>query len=150
MKTHKRVGIFALVGVANTIFDYILFMIFANFLSNEIASICSATFAMVVSFFLHKKFTWGDRETSRASIAQFLIVTAFVMWGVRTVVIWGLTAASTGFMEPLYQFAHWVLRFLSYDFVVKTGIFGIATLVTLTLNYFLYNKIIFRREKHVE
>lgn len=147
MKTGKRIGIFAIVGVLNTIFDYVLFMIFAGFLSNVLASMASATFAMVVSFFLHKRFTWGDRKTSRSSMIQFIAVTALVMWGIRPVVIWGLTAASTGFMEPLYGFAHFILGFLSYDFVVKTGIFAIATLVTLTVNYIVYNKIIFRNEK---
>ena len=147
MKTHKRVGIFALVGVANTLFDYVLFMIFASFLNNVLASVISATFAMILAFFLHSKFTWGDRKTSRSSMVQFLVVTAIVMWGIRPFIIWGLTAASSGFMEPLYGFAHFVLRFLSYDFVVRTGIFAIATLVTLTINYIIYNKVIFRSEE---
>ncbi|MCL2038675.1 GtrA family protein [Candidatus Saccharibacteria bacterium] len=147
MKTGKRVGIFALVGIVNTLFDYILFMIFASFLSNVVASLISATFAIVLAFFLHKKFTWGDRQTSRASMIQFLVFTAAVMWGIRPFLIWGLTAASTGFMLPLYEFAHFILRFLSYDFVVRTGIFAFATLATLTINYLLYNKIIFRHAK---
>ncbi|MCL2001870.1 GtrA family protein [Candidatus Saccharibacteria bacterium] len=147
MKTNQRIGIFALVGVANTLFDYILFMIFANFFNNALASVVSATFAMVVAFFLHKKFTWGDRKTSRTSMIQFLVVTASVMWGLRTLLIWGLTEASVGFMAPLYGFAHFILRFLPYDFVVRTGIFAIATLATLTVNYILYNKVIFRSQK---
>ncbi|MDR0979572.1 MAG: GtrA family protein [Candidatus Nomurabacteria bacterium] len=147
MKTHKRIGIFALVGIFNTLFDYILFMIFANFLGNVVASIVSATFAMIISFFLHKKYTWGDRKTSRASMLQFLVSTATVMWGVRPFAIWGLTAASTSFMAPLYGFAHFILSFLSYEFVVRTGIFAIATLFTLTINYIIYNKFIFRQHK---
>ena len=147
MKTGKRVGVFALVGVANTLFDYILFMIFAQFFNNVVASVISAAFAMVVAFFLHKKFTWGDRATSRSSMIQFLAFTAAVMWGLRPLLIWGLTAASTGFMEPLYGLAHFILRFLPYNFVVQTGIFAIATLVTLTVNYLLYNKVVFNHEK---
>jgi putative flippase GtrA len=150
MKAHKRVGIFAVVGAVNTLFDYILFMIFATFLGNVAASMVSAAFAMIVSFFLHKKFTWGDRKTSRASMIQFLVVTAIVMWGIRPLLIGGLTAASTGFMEPLYGFAHFILSFFSYDFVVNTGIFAIATLVTLTVNYIIYNKFIFSHGKEVE
>ncbi|MCL2371678.1 GtrA family protein [Candidatus Saccharibacteria bacterium] len=146
MKAQKRVGIFAVVGAANTLFDYILFMVFTTFLANEISSIIAATITTVIAFFLHRGFTWRDRKASRSSMIKFLTINAAVFWGVRTFVVWVLTAASTSWLEPLFGFAGWVLRFLPYDFVVRTGIFGITTLITLTLTYFLYNKFVFPRE----
>jgi len=145
IRTEKRIGIFAIVGVLNTIFDYILFMFLAMLFANEVASVISATFAMFIAFLLHSKFTWRDRKTSRTGIIQFLIINICVFWGIRTLIVWGLTNASTGWLEPLFRFAHWVLRFLPYEFVVRTGIFAITTIITLTLTYILYNKIVFRR-----
>jgi putative flippase GtrA len=139
----KRKLIFLAVGAFNTIADYAIFMVLTALLplTVEVAGVVSGTIMMFVSFFLHKNFTWKDRsaDAGRKEMVEFLVGTAATMWLVRPLLMWLF-----GFLAPFYAWIASWLTIFSEDFIARTGVFGLATVVTLVLNYLWYHLVVFR------
>jgi putative flippase GtrA len=117
---------FGLVGVANTLVDALGYALLVSagvplFGANFI----STTAGMLLSFTLNRNFTFRSREGSvRRQALLFFGVTAFGLWVVQALVIFGVTKAFPGVHVLVPKFA------------------GIA--VGLVWNYVLYNKVVFR------
>lgn len=122
---------FAIVGSFNTLLDFVLLFLFAYGLqlNTYLSNILSTGICLVVSFFLNKRWTFRSAADPRRQFVLFLVVTLLGLWGIQTLLIWGATALLTTFLSgPL------VLLLAK----------GVATLGSLTWNYVLYARLVFR------
>ena len=151
----KRVGRFGLVGLLNTLLDYVLFIsltkIFMLPLSRVwVAKLISGSIAMANSYFLNKTWVFNRRHTGvSAELIKFVSVTVIGVFVVQL----GLVQL---FSSVVPQPGEWVFNFLqnlhitailpavfTEAFTIKTVAFGLATLASLTWNYLAYKKVVF-------
>lgn len=146
----KRVGKFGIVGIINTIIDFGLFNILIGVfeLARIPANIISTTCAMIFSFIANKRFVFGSNEKRVLRQAVlFLLVTAFGLYVIQNLVIYFLTEV---WLAPL-DFAYDIVTALglgktfSHEFVINNGAKVIATLFSLTWNYLLYKRVVFKK-----
>ena len=76
----------------------------------------------------------------------------FFIWnGITALIISPFFTWIFGHFTLLYQFAHGISSFLhlpfDYNFVESTGVFCLTTAVTMTLNFFFYDRIVFSKKK---
>lgn len=146
----KQVGKFGLVGVLNTLLDFSIYNILIIYLDFDRipANIVAASFAMTFSFFANKTFVFGNKSRNTAVQALiFLLVTAFGLYILQNIVIFSLTEV---WRWPL-KFAYDIVgifgldRILSESFVIDNGAKAIATLFSMTWNYLMYKKVVFKK-----
>jgi len=124
---------FALVGGVNTALDFGIFLTLATTgLDVKIANVISTSLAFVFSFFANKKYTFKTTDSNvRREILLFIIVTLFGLWILQTIVIQGVLALLTS---------------ITLDDSLKRLIAKlIATIVSLTWNYLLYSRVVFKK-----
>lgn len=148
-KVH-RASKYIIIGIILTLFNFVIYTILARLINNNellwLDTIISYILATFLAYILHSKFTWEERNPGQSGIIKFflwnfitaLLISPFLTWVFK-------------FITPLYEFAHQIstnLHFpFDYDFVESTGIFCFVTLITMTLNYLFYDKIVFGKEK---
>ena len=151
----NRILKFAGVGIATTIFDYVVYSILVMaFFGGDtskvaIATIISGTAATFVAYFLHSKITWRERNPGKYGIIKFFLWNVLLVIAIRPALTFVF-----GLLEGLYQFAFMIsdginLPF-SYEFVNSTGIYVLMTIVTMILNYLFYGKIVFGKTNEKE
>lgn len=146
----KRVGKFGAVGIINTLID----LTFYNILSSSIiglsligANLISTTIAMVFSFFANQRLVFNANQ--RGLLRQALIffpVTAFGLYVLQSGVIKLFTEVWLAPLELAVLIVHFVglSALFSDDFIIKNGAKAAATLVSLTWNYLMYKKVVFK------
>jgi putative flippase GtrA len=143
----KRAGKFGAVGVFNTLLDFIIF----NVLSGPFrlglieANIISTTVAMSFSFMANKKvvFKKHDGHMGKQAIT-FLAITAFGLYVLQTGTIHFLTDIWTYPLLLAIDIAN-LVGFTGHDeFVFKNSAKAAATVVSMTWNYLMYKKVVFR------
>lgn len=142
-----RISRFGVVGIFNTLLDFAIF----NALSSKMigfsklkANTVSTTVAMVFSFFVNRSFVFYGHGNELVQAALFFGVTAF-----------GLYVLQNGVIYLLAERLKWPRRLailltrsrhipLESEFVLKNGAKLVGTIVSLTWNYLLYGRIVFR------
>lgn len=73
VKENKSIIRFAIVGVANTLVDFIIFIIFINVfhLNDLVSQTISYGCGVLNSFFMNKLWTFKEHKTTESSINQF-------------------------------------------------------------------------------
>jgi putative flippase GtrA len=147
----KRVGKFGIVGVINTVLDFLIMNIlrFGLGLGYPIPSnVISTTCAMIFSFLVNKKLVFEQNNGSIVrQAATFFIVTAIGLYIIQNGVIiflkdywtWPLDLANTivallglsGIFEP--------------EFVRTNGAKAVGTVFSMTWNYLTYKRFVFKR-----
>jgi putative flippase GtrA len=124
---------FIAVGGINTILDFgILFLLKSFGLPAISANIISTSVAFCFSFFANKKYTFKTNSTNiKREIVLFVIVTLFGLWVLQTVVIKLVTYLFSGIDIPE----------TTVLFIAKL----LATIVSLTWNYTLYSRVVFKK-----
>lgn len=135
-------------GLAATVVDYVVYTLFVMVIFGGdvgmawLASIFSGIAATFAAFILHSKITWKERNPGKYGIIKFFAWNAFVIILVRP-----LLTKLFGLLTGLYQFAFMITSAVhlpfDYDFVESTGIYVLMTIVTMTLNYIFYEKVVF-------
>lgn len=101
-------------------------------LDKIVANIVSSSIAFIFSFFANKKYTFQTSGTNVArEMVLFVIVTLSGLWVLQSVVIW--------LIMPL---AASLLANTSYALIASKLV---ATVVSLTWNYLLYSKLVFKK-----
>lgn len=124
-----------MVGGINTALDFgLLFVFKALGVPVELANIMSTGLAFIFSFFANKKYTFKTTDTNivRETIS-FVVVTLFGLWVLQTVVI----STTLPLIEQTVR--HHSLALLLAKLL--------ATVVSLTWNYLLYSRFVFRQTK---
>lgn len=122
---------FAIVGSFNTLLDVALLFLFvyALHLDKYLSNVLSTGICLVVSFVLNRKWTFRSDGHQARQFVAFLVVTLLGLWVVQTLLIWGVTALLRPWLEgPLLLL------------IAKL----VATVGSLTWNYVLYAKFVFR------
>ncbi|MBQ3347985.1 GtrA family protein [Candidatus Saccharibacteria bacterium] len=142
-----RVGKFAIVGGLLSLFNFLIYTALARVIMNTnellwLDSIIAYVLTTILAFIMHSKITWQERSITRHGIAMF-----FLWNGITGIIITPILTAFFGLITPFYQFAYHISSTMSlpfdYDFIESTSIFVLTTAVTMVLNYFFYDKIVF-------
>lgn len=135
IKNNPQLLRFGLVGGANTVLDFgLLFGLKALGVPVELANIFSTGIAFIFSFFANKKYTFKTTGTNvMRELILFIIVTLFGLWVIQTAII--IIAE-----PPLTALFH----------NSGLGLFAaklLATVASLTWNYVLYSRVVFKKSK---
>lgn len=133
MKNKSQLIRFGLIGVINTALDFgLLFILKSIGLIATTANIFSTSIAFVFSFFANKKYTFRSSATNIVrEMILFVAVTLFGLWVLQTGVIWLV-------LPHLSK----LLRSSEMGLLVTKLI---ATAVSMTWNYILYDKLVFKK-----
>lgn len=150
LKKHAEKIRFGIVGVVNTIIDFvILFTLVALGLPAIASNFISTSAALIFSFFANKKFTFKHvGKNTNQQIAYFFLITIFGLWVIQPVIIeiinlmlgpWFLNSQLMVWTGSLL--GSW---FKASYFVLLIGK-CLATLASLIWNYMLYRKFVFKK-----
>lgn len=152
----KRVGKFGLVGILNTLLDYILFIsltkIFGIPLSSVwVAKVVSGSVAMCNSFYLNRRWVFNSSERNiEGQAVRFLIVTLIGVFGIQTGLVQFFSSISPWPGQLGYDIASEIgitqllPGIITREFTIKTVAFGLATLASMTWNFIMYKKVVFK------
>lgn len=134
MKKHAQKIRFAIIGVINTGLDFGLLFLLTHLGMNPIvANYFSTGTALIFSFFANRSYTFKDHgDKLHRQLISFFIVTLIGLWVLQPIIIWGIDGA----------FTH---SGLSSAVILLIGKL-LASVVTLTWNYFLYSRFVFKSE----
>jgi putative flippase GtrA len=126
---------FALVGAVNTLIDFsVLFTLSFFGIPVILANIASTSAAFCFSFFANKTYTFKTTSgTTKRQLLLFVIITLFGLWVIQNIVI--------AIVRPLLD-----LTSLPDGAVLFTAKV-LATITSLTWNYTLYSRVVFKKEK---
>lgn len=132
IKNKQQVGRFVIVGIANTIIDFVLlFILKAAGLPVVPANFISSTTAFVFSFTANKNYTFKDSGGDiQRQIILFIIITLIGLWLFQNIVIF--------FTEPAC---------VNITGSNEAGLLIsklLATSVSMTWNYVMYAHVVFK------
>ena len=143
----NKIITFVVAGICITLFDFIVYnvvILLFKWVANVLllAACASGAFATLLAYFLHKNFTWKDRKTNRRTILYFFAWNIALVLLVRPILVWFFESIG-GFYEFCFEISNWLRLPFSFDFIRSTGIYGLMSVVTMTLNFIGYEKIVF-------
>ena len=145
-QTAKRAGKYVIIGIILTIFNFLVYTFLARVIINNndllwLDSIISYLVATVLAYILHSKITWKERNPGKTGILKFFAWNLITALAISPLLTWFF-----GLITPLYEFIYNIFTTthlpFDYDFVESTGIFGLTTIITMTLNYLFYDKLV--------
>lgn len=122
---------FILVGIANTLADFISysFFIFTG-IPALISNLFSTSIALTISFFLNKNYTFNyQSKTSTKQKSLFILLTLANLWIIQPLVIYTIIFVGSGLIND--------------NNLAMVGKI-IAVALTLSLNYLFYDRIVFK------
>ncbi len=143
---------YLIVGVAITIFNYVLYTVLSNLVirNNDflwLSTLISTLITTIVAYIAHSKITWKEREVTKTAKYKFFIWNMLLAFAIGP---WITQLFSL--LTPVYDFAYNIFQNMhidfSYDFVQSTGAFIFTGIVTMILNFLFYDKFVFGESKH--
>ena len=147
IKTSQRISVFVVIGIILTISNFVIYSILANLIFKNdsllwLSSLIGTLASTILGYILHSKITWKERHITKASIYKFFIwnlALAFIFYPVLTQLF--------SLITPLYEFAYNLFQNMhipfSYEFVLSTGAFILASTITMIINYLFYDNFVF-------
>lgn len=151
VKTRKHATRYLFIGIFLAVFNYGLYAILANLVvkNNDLlwlSTLIATLVTTILAYILHSKITWKERHVTKTAIYKFLIWNLLLIFPINP----GLTQFFSIF-TPIYEFAYNICQNLhidfSYDFVQSTGAFVFTAIVTMIMNFLLYDKFVFGKKK---
>jgi putative flippase GtrA len=136
IKKHAEKLRFGLVGVTNTLIDFvILFSLVFVGLPAIASNFISTSVALMFSFFANKKYTFKDIEdTTHKHFALFIVITLVGLWVIQPIIIESVRILIDSTNINLNQKV--VL------FIGKV----LASVASLTWNYLMYQRFVFKKK----
>lgn len=160
-RDHKKtISRFAILGVVNTILDFLIFNILrvvTHTPSSQInkvvvINIISATCVATFSFFVSRSYVFKQKDTKTHMIIPFIATNLFGIFVLQSLVIkllLGPLETPAEFIQNLASIWHIPLvSNFSINFFDTNLAKVFATVVTLVWNYLIYNFVIFKFEPH--
>ena len=147
-QTTQEVARFGLVGVINTLVDYVLFIGFTIVFSIPLSRVWlakypSSAIAMVISYVLNRRYVFRSRQRNvRAEMLRFFTTTLVGVFVIQNLLTQFFSSEFPFFGEQAYRFLGPLG--LTESFTIKTVAFGLATIASLTWNYLTYKYWAFR------
>ena len=149
--TSKRVSKFFVVGITLALSNYLFytFLALAIIKNSELlwlSSLVSTSITTVLAYILHSKITWKERQPAKTGVVNFFV------WNALLAVIFSPSLTwFFGLFTPLYELALQISEALhlpfNFDFIESTGVFILVNIVTMILNYFFYDRLVFSQKK---
>jgi putative flippase GtrA len=145
-----QAGLFALVGVANTVLDFAVYNILTSSLvgwPRIPANVVSTTVAMTFSFFVNLLWVFSpQRRLVPRRAFRFIWVTCCALYGVQNIVIWLTSNVWSG---PFDQLAAECQQLLALgagheDLIARNLVKTLATAASMMWNYLWYRFYVFR------
>ncbi len=152
LTTKKRVSKFVVVGIILALSNYLFYTFLALIIIKNsellwLSSLISTSVTTILAYFLHSKITWKERHPTKTGVINFFIWNALLAVVFSPFLTWFF-----GLFTPLYKFALQISEALhlpfNFDFVESTGIFILVNIVTMILNYFFYDRLVFGQKKN--
>lgn len=155
----NRISRFGLVGLLNTVLDYIIFIgltkAFAIPLDRVwMAKLVSGTVAMANSFYLNRKFVFRAHHLNFSKQAvRFLLSTIVGVFVIQLGLVQLFSSVLPEGGILVYEIlqtlglTQLVPNILTEAFVIKTVAFGLATIASLIWNYLTYSRLVFHDSK---
>ena len=150
-ETKTRTLKFIFVGIALTVINFAIYTFLARviFSSNELLwldSLISYLLATFLAYFMHSRITWKERRPGQFGVTKFflwnfltaLLISPFFTWLFKLI---------TPFYEFLFNISTAMHLPFDFNFIESTGVFILTTCVTMILNYFFYDKLVFGTAK---
>ncbi len=147
-----QVGRFGLVGIINTLIDFIILNMVsrATGWSDEIANIPAVMVAMTFSFFANRHFVFkaGEKKDIGRQALEFFPITAFGLIVIQGFVIYFFENIWRYPVELGLSLANWLniigTAGIDAQFVETNGVKLVATAASLVWNYVMYKKVVFK------
>lgn len=149
--TKSRTIKFALVGSFLALANFAIYTFLARviFSSNELLwldSLISYLLATFLAYFMHSRITWKERHPGQFGVIKFflwnfltaLLISPFFTWLFKLI---------TPFYEFIFNISTAIHLPFDFNFIESTGVFVLTTCVTMILNYFFYDKLVFGTAK---
>lgn len=149
-KPHHATRYF-IIGVSLTVFNYLLYTIIANLIINNnellwLSSFIATFFTTILAYILHSRITWKERNITKTAVYKFFIWNAIITFAINP----GLTQLFS-LITPLYDVAYSICQNLhinfTYEFIQSTGAFVITGIITMIMNFLLYDRFVFGKNK---
>ena len=144
----KKFFKYVVVGCTITLIDFLIYTLLMAVVFAEnvdmagVASVISGIIATCVAYLLHGNITWKNRDPGKLGVVKFFAWNAFMVILLRPLMSFGFKS-----LTGLYQFAYMISSAIhlpfTYDFVENTGLFVLMTVVTMTLNFLCYDRVVF-------
>lgn len=149
--TGKHAVKYALVGVFVTLFDFVVCTVLTRlvFRTNDALGISTAiatVLATILAYVLHSRITWRDRKPAKFGVLNFFLWNGLVAVAIKPFVAW-IVGMWTGLYQLALAVSEWLRLPFDYETIEYLGIYGIATLVIMVLNFFFYDKLVFGRKR---
>ncbi|MBA3678961.1 GtrA family protein [Candidatus Saccharibacteria bacterium] len=164
----KQVGRFGLVGILNTIVDFVLLNILVitilpkslelatlNFGSIKyvitgliVAGLISGTVAMINSYIFNMRFTFKVKKIDAKHTVYFFLVTIFGLYIIRPIILKIFTDTWMWPSQVAYQVTQVLHLPLSQDFDERNLALLVAISIVLVYNYLMYKFFVFPHEKN--
>jgi putative flippase GtrA len=139
-KRDKKVIVFAMIGIFNTLFDMALYVVIQQLTGSIIiANIAATSAALIGSYLLNSKLTFKAKKWTVKSFILFVVVTLFGLWVLQTFAIYLLTPVVGVIPEFLWRLVG-PLEGIAKILAPKVA----ATVITVVWNFLWYNKVIFK------
>jgi len=151
LKKHAEKFRFGIVGIVNTVIDFVtLFTLVALGLPAIASNFVSTSFAMVFSFFANKSYTFNETDKSTGKhVVYFLVITLFGLWVIQPIIIIGVNLMLGSWFTDSCMVSligdllgSW---FKASYLVLLIGKI-LATIASLVWNYLLYRKFVFKKQ----
>ena len=148
----KRAEKYFFLGILNTVIGYGIYEILAlTVFSGEgqlpLASLVSGIVSIFTGYYIHSHYTWKGRQVGKRQIVRFFVWNIISASAIKPSLTWVFE-----FPKFLYQLAFDICQAIhipfSYEFVASTGNFVLVTAVIMVLNFLIYDRFVFRKNKN--
>lgn len=145
----KQVGRFGLVGILNTLVDFVVYnglLFLLPAVPIVWAGIISGTAAMINSFIFNKNFTFKTKKLSTKKLVMFFVITAAGLYIVRPAILYVFTNYWLWPSQLLYSMTTALRLPFSQEFDTRNLALVAAIAVVLIYNYLFYKYYVFNEK----
>ena len=144
----QKIMKFTGVGIVATLIEYLTYQFGVNVIFGgnlTLSAVLSGVVATFAAYLMHSKITWKTRDPGKYGVVLFFIWNAIAVFAIRPPLTWVFEQ-----LDGLYQFAYMLTSWVfSYEFVRSTGVYVLMSVITMILNYLVYEKVVFTKKKGV-
>lgn len=137
---------FGLVGILNTVVDFLAYNLILFFIIGfppVIASIISGTLAMINSFIFNKNFTFRAKKLSPFKLVLFFVLTIIGLYVIRPLIVYFFTGIWLWPSQLIYHVSASLHLSLTQDFISHNVALVAAIAIVLVYNYLTYKYFVF-------
>jgi putative flippase GtrA len=149
LRTRRQVVRFGIVGVVNTLVDYVVFIGLTIAFSIPLSQVWLAKYpssivAMGVSFALNRSWVFGSQGSVGGQLLRFFLTTIVGVLVIQNLLTQLFSSEVQVFGKAVWHVVDALGLPLTESYTIKTVAFILATLASLTWNFLIYRSWVFR------